>query len=48
LPKEPENGYSSYSRDKDFEVITCLSNILGKTRDFLEKGYGLVMDDLNA
>jgi len=48
LPKEPwKNGYSSYSREQEFEVITCFSNLLEKTRNFLEKGYGLVIDDLN-
>jgi hypothetical protein len=48
LPKEPENGYTSYLREKEFEVITCINNLLGNTRDFLEKGYGLIIDDLNS
>ena len=50
LPKEPEKryGYSSYSREKEFEVTRCINNLLESTKEFLEKGYGLIMDDLKG
>ena len=46
LPKEPENGYSSYSREKEFEVIRCAKNLLENTKEFLERGYGTILEDL--
>ena len=48
LPKELKNDHSDFSREKEFEVIPCISNLLENTKIFLEKGYGLIMDDLNG
>jgi len=43
LPSDPKT--SSYSREKEFEVIPCLRNLYINTKAFLEKGYGLLFDE---
>lgn len=43
LPSDPK--MSSYSREKKFEVIQCLQNLYVNTKDFLEKAYGLLIDE---
>ena len=48
LPSNPrsESTIESYSREEDFEVVSCIRNLLRNVMEFLEKGYGLIMDDL--
>jgi len=35
----------SYSKRKEFEVIPCLDNLYINTKEFLEKGYGLLVNE---
>lgn len=52
LPSKPQSAFTiertneSYSREEDFEVMPCIENLLRNVTEFLEKGYGLVIDDL--
>lgn len=36
----------SYSREKKFEVLPCLKNLYTNVKEFLEKGYGLLIDEV--
>ena len=44
LPTKPEIAY--YSRKKEFEVIPRLKHLLENAKGFLEKGYGLLTEEL--
>lgn len=48
LPTKPEIAYYSYSRKKEFEVIPRLKHLLENAKGFLEKGYGLLTEELTS
>jgi hypothetical protein len=48
LPSNPKGEITdkSYSMDEDFEVVSCINKLLNNVKEFLEIGYGLIIDDL--
>lgn len=46
LPEKPETA--SYSRKKEFEVMPRLNQLLENTKEFLEKGYDSLIEELTS
>lgn len=48
LPSNPKGEITdkSYSMNEDFEVVSCINKLLNNVKEFLEIGYGLIIDDM--